>query len=143
MTLLILSVYFPFAALAYDVEVDGIYYNIVSKLKTAEVTFGDKKYTGVVTLPETIIVDKVAYNVTSVGEKAFWYCTSLTSVAIPNSVTKIEANAFHGCKGITSITIPNSVISIGIGAFSLCSSLTSVTIPNSVTYLGGAAFQNF
>ena len=133
MTLLILSVFVSVSASAYHVEVDGIYYNIVSKLKTAEVTFGDKKYTGVVTLPETIIVDKVAYNVTSVGEKAFWYCTSLTSVTIPNSVTSIGRYAFWNCSSLTSVTIPNSVTSIGYGVFAGCTSLTSVTIPNSVT----------
>jgi hypothetical protein len=79
-------------------------------------------------------------SVTSIGERAFYYCSSLTSVTIPNSVTSIEGYAFYGCSSLTSVTIPNSVTSIGERAFEGCSSLTSVTIPNSVTSIGSDAF---
>ena len=54
MTTLILSVIFSISASAYDVEVDGIYYNLVSKVKTAEVTEGDKIYSGSITIPSSI-----------------------------------------------------------------------------------------
>ena len=140
MTTLILSALFSISASAYDVEVDGIYYNIVTKVKTAEVTEGDNEYSGDVTIPETITVDNVVYNVTSIGDFAFWRCHGLTSIIIPNSVTSIGHQAFDGCGGLTSITIPNSVTSIGVGAFSYCTGLTSVTIPNSVTSIGDLAF---
>ena len=66
-------------------------------------------------------------SVTSIGEWAFYDCTSLTSITIPNSVTCIGNSAFSGCAGLTRITIPSSVTSIGNCAFSGCANLTSVT----------------
>ena len=61
---------------------------------------------------------EIPNSVTSIGAKAFSYCSGLTSVTIPNSVTSIGADAFYDCRGLTSVTIPNSVTSIGAGAFS-------------------------
>ena len=140
LTTLLLSVFLGVSASAYDVEVEGIYYNIVTKVKTAEVTKGDNEYSGDVTIPETITVDNVVYNVTSIGYEAFIICTALTSITIPNSVTSIGGRAFSWCTGLTSITIPNSVTSIGDDAFHNCTGLTSITIPNSVTSIGSSAF---
>ena len=82
----------------------------------------------------------VGDSVTTIGEYAFSYCSSLTSITIPNSVTTIKEYAFSNCSSLTSVTIPNSVTTIGGWAFSICSSLTSVTIPNSVTTIGDNAF---
>jgi len=79
-------------------------------------------------------------SVTSIGSSAFSHCSGLTSVTIPNSVTSIGEGAFADCSGLTSVTIGNSVTSIGEGAFADCSGLTSVTIPNSVTSIGDYAF---
>ena len=81
-------------------------------------------------------------SVTSIGQYAFWGCSSLGIISIPSSVTSIGNNAFDGCSGLTSITIPGSVTSIGVGAFYNCSGLTSITIPDSVTSIGNSVFYN-
>ena len=81
-------------------------------------------------------------SVTSIGDYAFFNCSSLTSITIPDSVTSIGESAFYGCSSLTSITIPDSVTSIGNSAFSYCSRLTSIMIPDSVTSIGDYAFRN-
>ncbi len=126
---------------AYDFEVDGIYYNIISATDlTVEVTEGENEYTGKVIIPSNVVYKSKVLTITSIGENAFKFCDGLTSVEIPNSVTSIGSYAFYGCIGLTSVTIPNSVTSIGDGAFFYCTRLTSVTIPNSVTSIGSSAF---
>ena len=79
-------------------------------------------------------------SVTTIGKSAFFGCLSLTSINIPNSVTTIEDNVFFGCLSLTSINIPNSVTTIGNSAFNGCKSLISINIPNSVTTIGEDAF---
>ena len=79
--------------------------------------------------------------VTSIGNYAFYDCSSLTNVTIPEGVTSIGAKAFSGCNELTSITIPVGVTSIGDSVFSNCSNLTSITIPESVTSIGSYAFS--
>ena len=67
-------------------------------------------------------------SVTSIGNCAFRYCTSLKSITIPNSVMEIGSSAFSGCSSLTSITIPNSVTNIGDSTFWGCSSLTAIYV---------------
>ena len=85
-------------------------------------------------------VIKFDSDVTTIGENAFYGCSSLTSVTIPDSVTTIGNYAFRSCSSLTSVAIPDSVTSIGDYAFSWCQSLTSVTIPDSVTTIRDGAF---
>ena len=79
-------------------------------------------------------------SVTSIGDAAFYGCSSLTSVRIPESVTSIGNYAFYNCSSLTSLRIPDSITSIGYAAFYGCSSLTSVTIPDSVTTIEAYTF---
>ena len=66
----------------------------------------------------------------------------ITDLVIPSTVTSIGQYAFYNCSSLTSVEIPNSVTSIGLDAFFYCTSLTSVEIPNSVTSIGSSAFGN-
>ena len=72
-----------------------------------------------------------------IADGAFSYCSSLTSITIPNSVTSIGNNAFSRCSGLTSVTIPNSVTSIGNSAFWGCSSLTTVFLTGEGDWIAG------
>ena len=137
----LLTILLPMVAFADAVEIDGIYYNIISKNKGAEVTSNPNKYSGSVDIPASITFDGVEYSVTSIGGSAFQRCYSLTSVTIPSSVTSIGASAFEYCNSLTTVTIPNRVTSIGGYAFGGCISLSSVTIPDSVTKIGAYAFS--
>ena len=118
--LLLAMILLPLVASAETVEINGIYYNLVSKIQEAEVTSNPNKYTGNVVIPEKVTYENVEYSVTSIGESSFANCSGLTSITIPNSVTIIGESAFWYCSGLTSITIPNSVTSIGNNAFNNC-----------------------
>ena len=133
---------------AYDFKSGDLYYKITSSSApyTVQVTYKtymtEINYSGltIATIPSTVTYNGTTYSVTSIGDLAFYDCSSLTSITIPNSVTSIGDDAFHNCSSLTSITIGNSVMSIGRHAFAGCSSLTSITIPNSVTSIGDDAF---
>ena len=131
---------------AYNFEVDGLCYNIISD-NEVEVTyrsFEDGSYSGKLNIPANVTSNGKNYVVTKIGNFAFYNCSGLTgSLTIPNSVTTIGGDAFFGCSGLTgSLTIPNSVTSIGGYAFCNCSGFTGpLTIPNSVTSISGGAFD--
>ena len=122
-------------ATAHDFEVDGIYYAIISSTyKTVLVTFNGNsssysdEYRGNVVIPENVTYNNETYSVTNIGGYAFYNCTGLTSITIPNSVISIGDGAFRGCNGLTSVTIPNSVRSIGNWAFQGCTGLTNIVV---------------
>lgn len=141
---------------AYDFEVDGICYNILSDHE-AEVTYKDLNdsplyyddgeiifytsyYTGEVIVPESVNYDNVTYSVVSVGSYAFYNCLMLTSVDLPSTVTSIGERAFAECSALAQVVIPNTVESMGYGAFGGCRSLTHVDFPSSLTELVDEVF---
>ena len=85
---------------------------------------------------------KIPESITSIGNGAFYGCTGLTSITIPSGVTTISSSMLHFCTGLTEIVIPDGVTSIGAWAFLGCSKLTSITIPDSVTNIGIGAFAD-
>ena len=129
-------------AFAYDIAVENdegitIYYNYINDGRELEVTYksnniwgaiNSSDYSGTVVIPEEVTYTNRTSKVTAIGNYAFWYCSTLTSVTIPNSVTTIGHQAFEGCSCLTSITIPSSVTTIGDEAFSGCSGLTSMIV---------------
>lgn len=136
--ILFLCLLMPSTSLAYDFAKDGISYNILSEsYKTCEVN--DCSATGKISIPNTIDYNGTVYTVTSIREWAFYDCSNLTAIEIPNSVTSIGDWAFGDCSRLTSIEIPESVDSIGENAFCGCSRITSIKIPDSVTSIGNAA----
>ena len=115
----------------YDTETDE-----------AMVTHADSGISGDVEIPGTIEVGDQKYKVTSIWDYAFYDCSSLTQIAIPEGVTSIGVFAFYDCSSLTQIAIPESVTSIGDYAFSECSSLTQIAIPESVTSIGYGTFDS-
>ena len=122
---------------AYDIYVDGIYYNIISEEnRTVEVTEPKSYglYKGHIIIPPKVIYKGLTYSVTSIEDWAFYICDGLTSVEIPNSVTSIGNNAFQRCGGLTSVEIPNSVTSIGGSCFSNCNNLAEIIVDSGNMY---------
>ena len=142
--LLFLLTFLPLLAHAFtgEVEIDGIRYFIKTGANVAEVRGYGSTCSGAVVIPPSVVYEGVTCNVILIANGAFYDCTSLTSITIPNGVISIGENAFNGCTSLTSIAIGNSVTSIGGWAFSGCTSLTSITIPNSVTSIAEYAFYS-
>ena len=161
---LLLALVATTALWAEDFSVGGIYYKILNGSEV-EVTYRGSndydydEYSGSVTIPSTVTYNGTTYSVTSIGDRAFSGCTSLTSVTIGNNVTSIGIYAFVGTSLTTPVynahcfaylptsfkgayVIPEGIKQIAGGAFYYCFSLTSITIPNSVTSIGDYAFSD-
>ncbi len=121
--------------------VGDLYYCFSDEDSTAVVTGIVDNTATTMDIPATVTYNGNTYNVTYIGDYAFAYCISLTSITIPEGVTAIGAGAFGVCSGLTSVTIPEGVTTIGDEAFAYCSSLTSVTLPTTITYIGDYAFR--
>ena len=122
---------FSVTASAYDIAVENegvtIYYNYSADGTELEVT-GYSGSSERVVIPEEVIYSGKTYSVTSIGQKAFYGCSGLTSVTIPNSVKSIGEHAFKNCSGLTSVTIGIGVRRISLQAFSGCIGLKKVIV---------------
>ncbi len=158
--LMLLAIMLASAALAnaHDFEVDGIYYSINYQGTKATVTYKGNsfsqysdEYSGSVVIPASVTYNGTTYPVTSIGGYAFYGCSSLTSVDIPNSVTTIGGYAFYGCSGLTSLKVEsgNTVYDsrnncnaiIETASNTLIAGCKTTIIPNSVTSIGYNAFS--
>jgi len=104
----------------------NITYNIYNNGRELQVARRYLGYSGNLKIPETVTYNNVTRKVTSIEDHAFFDCTDLTSVTIPNTMISIEPSAFQGCRGLTSVTIGSGVTSIGEGTFVGCTSIVTV-----------------
>jgi len=78
--------------------------------------------------------------VTEIGDNAFKQCTTLKTIALPDSITKIGQYAFQGCTSLTGFDLPSNLVSIGNWAFAQCTSITYMHLPASVESIGEFCF---
>lgn len=138
---------YDFSAVAQSGQT--LYYNIING--EAQVTYhswptGPNAYAysnlaGALTIPGSVTDGRFTYAVTSIGNDAFYGCSGLTSVTIPNTVLEVENYAFYGCTNLDNVTLSDNITSIGYAAFCGCESLSTVNLPSTLTELGEAAFR--
>ena len=129
--LLVLLLGLPSLGYAKSFEQDGVEYSVVDDAtgrKCVEVA-GLSGASQVVVIPRSVR----NYEVIAIGKFAFYGCSGLTSLTIPNSVISIGENAFSGCSGLTSLTIPCRFIESDILK---CSKLESLTVHGDKTKYG-------
>ena len=128
---------------AQEFTVDNLKYSIVDNGSGVAVIghVDGQNAKGKLIIPNEVSWKRKKYTVTKIQKLAFYDCTGLTSISIPNSVTCIGRAAFYNCTGLTSIFIPNAMTSIGRNAFQDCTGLTSIALPNSITSIDTSVFR--
>ena len=141
---------------AYDFEVNGIYYNIISQSnlevevthKYDRVNSSNETYIGAIIIPENVYYNNRTYTVTKIGQHAFgtgglywdeYKGCKITSVFLPTTIKGIDKEAFCRCVLLENINLSDQLQSIGYGAF-YQSGLTSVVIPDEIETIGNRAF---
>ena len=168
LTFLMLGLLSEQKTFAYDFEVNGMYYSIISLPDlTVSVTNADGSgaiYTGTVTIPaqvtfrdktfDVISISNYAFNgssasqvniplsVKTIGNAAFSNSKLLESFSMPESVESIGTSLFSGCTSLKSIKLSSKLTKIPDRTFSNCNQLESLTIPDEVTFIGDYAFEN-
>lgn len=129
---------------ALEANIDGLWYELVTHTNEAKVCQykNGVNYRGEIIIPETVVYEGVSYNVTSIKDGAFIYCTGLTSVKIGNSVTNIGREAFRCCSNLTTITLHDEISQINDYTFKDCTSLKTVYIGKGVERIKYLAFAN-
>jgi hypothetical protein len=110
---------------------NDITYQVLNKDSVAVSSSYSSSYSGKIVIPETVIAGNT-FNVTGIANSAFYNCSSLNAVSIPNSIATIGHQAFYKCTGLRTIVIPESVTSIGTDAFSGFSNIDYVVCKPSV-----------
>ncbi len=155
-----------FRMMAYDVLLDGFYYNLSGDsaivTSSSPMNIDNTTYQGSITIPAAISHSGKTYNVTTIGASAFAYCHNLHSVTALhitsidmfafnecNNLRHIELSdalhtigdfAFNNCYLLSNISLPASLLRIGCNAFMECTSLTEMHIPKDVQTIGSGAF---
>lgn len=128
-------------AFAYDLEVDGMYYNLDMDNYTATVTSGDNKYAGDIVVPSQISYKTAKFDVVTIGRSAFSSCDGLTSVTISEGITEIGTDAFYNSDNLVEVIIPSTVKTIGQYAFGDCNNLEKATLPEGIETIENYTFQ--
>lgn len=168
LSVLLLALMMSTAAIAeevYDFDVDGIYYKILENGNEVSVTYKtyyysshtanyESDYTGDVVIPATVTFNGKTFQVTEIGDHAFYQRRSVTSITIPSSVTAIRWDAFSFCTGLTRVNITDIAawcnINCGYGdnplqyahhLFLNGEEITELVIPEGVTSIKNGAFS--
>ena len=131
------------ATVGDGIEVDGLTYLITSidgLNGTVELSGYSVEPSGVLNIPQSIEHDNAVYNITSIGEDAFDYCSKITEVIIPEGVTIIKDFAFGQCWGIVSVGFPETLVTIYDRVFCRCNKIQSISLPQSLKKIGASAF---
>ena len=123
-----------------EIIVHGIKYELRPEQGGAYVIEND--YSGDFIIPSEVMVDGACVPVVGIAEDAFFSCTHLTSVQLPDGLKTIEEAAFESATALTEIVIPNSVTSIGEGAFSDCTALKKAVLPTCLDILPYELFSS-
>ena len=141
LALSVIAVVGSVSANAVDFTVGGVNYIITDKEGlVVEVTAGETKYSGTVTIPEKVPYNGKTYNVKAIGSYAFSQCSDLVKVVIGSNVEKIGFRAFQSCTSLKDINWSNNIRSYDSEAFYGCTSLTGVELSSSLESMGNNVF---
>lgn len=127
---------------AHDFMVDGIYYNIIDTdvVAVTHKSDGVNSYSGTVIIPESVNYEGRTYQVTTIGDEAFYASKCLKAVSMFDGITIIGNHAFWGCDSLETIKFSDALVSIGGAAFVGCKQLQEVDLPTSLKIIGDEAF---
>ena len=122
--------------------VGSLEYTFYNEAKLARVTdTTSTSLSGTLEIPSVVSSGGNSYKVYSIGSSAFYDCSYLNLITIPEGIVEIGNYAFYDCSALTLITLPSTLTTIGSNAFSGCTGLSSITIPEKVTSIGSSAFR--
>ena len=151
--LFMVTMLMPMMASAYDFELDGFFYNVISvsdltlelttDVENLDVLNGgnNKKYSGDIIIPSKINYKGKEWSIIKICG-TFNYCSDVTSVNLPSTITEIGPGTFVGCTSMKEITLPNSLVKIGEWSFGRCG-IEKMTFPPSIEYFDRCPFFYF